>query len=248
MSGHSKWHSIKHKKGALDAKRGKIFTKLIKEISVAARVGGGDPDGNARLRKAIIDAKAENMPNDTIDRAVKRGTGELEGSSYEEIVYEGYGPGGVALMVEAMTDSRNRTVAEVRHIFAKYGGNLGENGCVSWMFSKKGYIRVGKGAKSEEEMFDLAVGAGADDLQSDEDAWEIYTSPEDFEAVMEALKKAGVETVEAQITMVPQNTVHLEGRDAQQMLKLMEVLDDHDDVQRVNANFDIDAELMNAAE
>jgi YebC/PmpR family DNA-binding regulatory protein len=182
MSGHSKWHSIKHKKGALDAKRGKLFTKFIKELTVAARTGGGDPDANARLRKAINDAKAGNMPNDTIDRAIRRGTGEEEGVNYEELTYEGYGPGGVALMVQSMTDNRNRTVAEIRHIFSKNGGNLGENGSVGWMFEKKGYIVVEKSAKSEEELFELAIDAGADDLRDDEDNFEIITSPDAFDA------------------------------------------------------------------
>jgi len=239
MSGHSKWHSIKHKKGALDAKRGKLFTKFIKEITVAARSGGGDPDANARLRKAILDAKAGNMPNDTIDRAVRRGTGEEEGVNYEEITYEGYGPGGVALMVQSMTDNRNRTVAEIRHIFSKNGGNLGESGSVGWMFEKKGYIVVEKAAKSEEELFELAIDAGADDLRDDEDNFEIITSPDAFDAVLTAVKGAGVEPQVAEVEMVPQNYIKLEGADARQMLKLMEALEDHDDVQKVSANFDI---------
>jgi YebC/PmpR family DNA-binding regulatory protein len=239
MSGHSKWHSIKHKKGALDAKRGKLFTKFIKEITVAARSGGGDPDANARLRKAINDAKAGNMPNDTIDRAIRRGTGEEEGVNYEEITYEGYGPGGVALMVQSMTDNRNRTVAEIRHIFSKNGGNLGESGSVGWMFEKKGYIVVEKAAKSEEELFELAIDAGADDLRDDEDNFEIITSPDAFDAVLTAVKGAGVEPQVAEVEMVPQNYIKLEGADARQMLKLMEALEDHDDVQKVSANFDI---------
>ena len=247
MSGHSKWHSIKHKKGALDAKRGKLFTKFIKEITVAARSGGGDPEGNARLRKAIADAKAGNMPNDTIDRAIRRGTGEEAGVSYEEITYEGYGPGGVALMVQSMTDNRNRTVAEIRHIFSKNGGNLGESGSVGWMFDKKGYIVVDKVAKSEEELFDLAIEAGADDLRDDEDTFEIITSPEAFDGVLRAMKNAGIEPQVAEVEMVPQNYVHLEGGDARQMLKLMEALEDHDDVQKVSANFDISEADMAAA-
>src|SRR5438270_3123076 len=193
MSGHSKWHSIKHKKGALGIERGKLFTKFIKELTVAARTGGGDPDANARLRKAISDAKAGNMPNDTIDRAIRRGTGEEEGVNYEEITYEGYGPGGVALLIEAMTDNRNRTVAEIRHIFAKNGGNLGEAGSVGWMFEKKGYLVVDKSAKPEEELFDIAIEAGADDLRDDEDNFEIITSPENFDAVHAAVKSAGIE-------------------------------------------------------
>ncbi|HEY8226789.1 MAG TPA: YebC/PmpR family DNA-binding transcriptional regulator [Pyrinomonadaceae bacterium] len=247
MSGHSKWHSIKHKKGALDAKRGKLFTKFIKEITVAARSGGGDPDGNARLRKAIADAKAGNMPNDTIDRAIRRGTGEEEGVHYEEITYEGYGPGGVALLIQSMTDNRNRTVAEIRHIFSKNGGNLGESGSVGWMFEKKGYIVVSKSAKPEEELFDIAIEAGADDLRDDEDNFEIITSPENFETVLSAVKSAAIEPQVAEIEMVPQNYVRLEGSDARQMLKLVEALEDHDDVQKVSANFDISEADMAAA-
>jgi YebC/PmpR family DNA-binding regulatory protein len=247
MSGHSKWHSIKHKKGALDAKRGKLFTKFIKEITVAARYGGGDPDGNARLRKAVLDAKAGNMPNDTIDRAIRRGTGEEEGVNYEEITYEGYGPGGVALLIESMTDNRNRTVAEIRHIFSKNGGNLGESGSVGWLFEKKGYIVVDKATKSEEELFELAIEAGADDLRDDEDNFEIITAPDAFEGVLNAVKTAGIEPQVAEVEMVPQNYIKLEGADARQMLKLMEALEDHDDVQKVSANFDISEADMAAA-
>ena len=247
MSGHSKWHSIKHKKGATDAKRGKLFTKFIKEITVAARTGGGDPDANARLRKAILDAKAGNMPNDTIDRAIRRGTGAEEGVNYEEITYEGYGPGGVALLIEAVTDNRNRTVAEIRHIFSKNGGNLGEAGSVGWLFEKKGYIVVDKSAKPEEELFDIAIEAGADDLRDDEDNFEIITSLEDFEAVNSAVKSAGIEPQVAEVSMVPQNYVKLEGGNAHQMLRLMEALEDHDDVQKVHANFDISEADMAAA-
>ncbi|HVF49351.1 MAG TPA: YebC/PmpR family DNA-binding transcriptional regulator [Pyrinomonadaceae bacterium] len=239
MSGHSKWHTIKHKKGALDAKRGKVFTKLIKEIAVAARTGGGDAGANARLRKAVSDAKAANMPNDTIDRAIKRGTGELEGVSYEEITYEGYGPGGVAVMVDSMTDNRNRTVAEIRHIFSKNGGNLGTSGAVGYLFDKKGYIVVEKASKPEDELFEIVTDAGAEDLRDDEDNFEIITSPESFDTVLEAVKRAGVEPQVAEVEMLPQNYVRLEGADAKQMLKLMEALEDHDDVQKVSANFDI---------
>src|SRR5881409_1667904 len=231
MSGHSKWHSIKHKKGATDAKRGKLFTKFIKELTVAARTGGGDPDANARLRKAISDAKAGNMPNDTIDRAIRRGTGEEEGVNYEEITYEGYGPGGVALLIESVTDNRNRTVAEIRHIFSKNGGNMGESGSVGWMFDKKGYIVVDKAAKSEDELFEIAVGAGADDMQDDGDVFEILTAPENFEAVNDAIKTAGIEPQAAEISMVPQNYIKLEGADAATMLKLVDSLEDNDDVQ-----------------
>jgi YebC/PmpR family DNA-binding regulatory protein len=247
MSGHSKWHSIKHKKGATDAKRGKLFTKFIKEITVAARTGGGDPDANARLRKAILDAKAGNMPNDTIDRAVRRGTGAEEGVNYEEITYEGYGPGGVALLIEAVTDNRNRTVAEIRHMFSKNGGNLGEAGSVGWLFEKKGYIVVDKTAKPEEELFEIAIEAGADDLRDDEDNFEIITSPENFEGVQTAIKSAGIEPQMAEVSMVPQTYVKLEGSSAQTMLRLMEAIEDHDDVQKVYANFDIDEADMAAA-
>ncbi|HZG50696.1 MAG TPA: YebC/PmpR family DNA-binding transcriptional regulator [Pyrinomonadaceae bacterium] len=240
MSGHSKWHTIKHKKGALDAKRGKLFTKLIKELTVAARTGGGDPEANARLRKAVSDAKAGNMPNDTIARAIRRGTGEEEGVNYDEITYEGTGPGGVAMIVEAMTDNRNRTVAEIRHAFSKYGGNLGVSGSQSWNFEKKGYIVVEKAAKSEDELFEIVTEAGAEDLRDDEDNFEIITAPEQFEAVHDAVKNAGVEPQIAEVELVPKSYVKLEGADARQMLKLMEILEDHDDVQKVSANFDID--------
>lgn len=241
MSGHSKWHTIKHKKGALDAKRGKIFTKLIKEITVAARTGGsGDIDANARLRKVVTDAKAVNMPNDTIDRAIKRGTGELEGVSYEEITYEGYGIGGVAMLVETMTDNRNRTVAELRHLFSKNGGNLGESGSVAWMFDKKGLIIVDKESKSEDELFEIAIEAGADDMQDEGEVFEIYTAPDNFHAVLDTVKSAGVEPQAAEISMIPQNYIKLEGDDAKRMLKLYEAIDDNDDVQQVYANFDID--------
>jgi YebC/PmpR family DNA-binding regulatory protein len=245
MSGHSKWHTIKHKKGATDAKRGKIFTKLIKEITVAARTGGsGDVDSNARLRKAVTDAKGQNMPNDTIDRAIKRGTGELEGAQYDEVLYEGYGPNGVAVMVEAMTDNRNRTVAEIRHIFSKNGGNMGESGSVGWMFDKKGYFVVDKAAKSEEELFEIAIEAGADDMQDEGDVFEIFSAPESFDAVNDALKAAGIEPQAAEVSMVPQNYIKLEGGDAKTMMKLYDALEDNDDVQKVYANFDIDESEM----
>jgi YebC/PmpR family DNA-binding regulatory protein len=247
MSGHSKWASIKHKKGALDAKRGKLFTKFIKEITVAARSGGGDPDGNARLRKAIADAKAGNMSNETIERATRRGTGEEEGVHYDEITYEGYGPGGVALLIESMTDNRNRTVAEIRHLLAKNGGNLGEAGSVGWMFEKKGYIVVDKAAKPEDELFELAIEAGADDLRDDEDNFEIITSPDTFESVLSAVKSAGIVPQVAEVEMMPQTYIKLEGQEARQMLKLMEALEDHDDVQKVSANFDISEADMAAA-
>ena len=240
MSGHSKWHTIKHKKGAIDAKRGKLFTRLIKEMTVAARMGGGKVDENPRLRKVVGEAKGANMPNDTIDKAIKRGTGELEGVNYDEITYEGYGIGGVAILIDTLTDNRNRTVAELRHLFSKNGGNLGEIGSVGWMFDKKGYIVVGKGVKPEDELFDIVSEAGADDLQDDGENFEIYTAPENFDAVLDAVKAAGVEPELAEISMIPQNYITLEGNDAKQMLKLYEAIDDHDDVQRVSANFDID--------
>jgi len=244
MSGHSKWHTIKHKKGALDAKRGKIFTKLIKEITIAARTGGGDVNGNARLRKAVSDAKSNNMPNDTIDKAIKRGTGELEGVSYDEITYEGYGPGGVAVMVNTTTDNRNRTVSEIRHVFSKNGGNLGESGSVSWMFNKKGQIIVDAAAKGEDEMMEIALEAGAEDMTGDGESYEILTSPEDFHAVLEAIKAKGVEPISAEVAMVPQNTIKLEGSAAAQMLKLYDALDDHDDVQSIFSNFEMDDAAM----
>lgn len=245
MSGHSKWSTIKRKKGANDAKRGKIFTRLIKEITVAARSGGGDPDGNPRLRSAILAAKTENMPKDNIDRAIKKGTGELEGEVYEEILYEGYGPSGVAILVECMTDNRNRTVADIRHYFAKSSGNLGESGCVAWMFDKKGLILVEKDKYSEEEIMDLALEAGADDVVEEESEFQILTTPEDFNDVRSALEESGVEFIEASLTMIPQNTVEItEEKPAKALLKLLESLEDHDDVQSVHANFDIDEAFM----
>src|SRR5215467_14224944 len=244
MSGHSKWHSIKHKKGALDAKRGKLFTKLIKELTIAARTGGGDPNQNPRLRKAVNDAKAANMPNDTIDRAIKRGTGELEGATYEEITYEGYGPGGVAVMVNATTDNRNRTVSELRHLFSKNGGNLGESGSVAWMFNKKGQIIVDAALKGEDEMMEIALEAGAEDMQNDGESYQILTAPEDFLSVLDAVKGKGVEPISSEIAMIPQNTIKLEGAQVTQMLKLYEALDDHEDVQSVYANFEIDDAVL----
>ncbi len=247
MSGHSKWHSIKHKKGALDAKRGRMFTKLIKEITIAARIGGGDAEGNPRLRKAIQDAKGVNMPADNIKRAVQKGTGELEGGQIEEIMYEGYGPGGVAMLVEVVTDNRNRTVSEIRHVFSKNGGNMGESGSVSWMFHKKGYIGIDKSKADEDTLMTLAIDAGADDFQSDESSYEIYTSPDAFEGVLNAIKGKGIETLSAEVSMIPQTQVKVEGKTAQQVLKLMEALDEHDDVQHVYANFDIEeSELAEA--
>jgi YebC/PmpR family DNA-binding regulatory protein len=244
MSGHSKWASIKHKKAATDAKRGRIFTKLIKEITVAARMGGGDIDGNPRLRTAVLAAKAQNMPQDNIKRAIKKGTGELPGQSYEEGSFEGYGPGGTAVLVEVFTDNRNRTVAEVRHAFAKHGGNLGETGCVNWMFEKKGVILIEQDKAEEEELMELALEAGADDMSQDEDNYEITTSPTAFEDVKKALEEKEIPIALAEVSMVPQTTVRLEGSDAKRMLRLMELLEDHDDIQNVAANFDIDASVM----
>ena len=240
MSGHSKWHSIKHKKGAADAKRGKIFTRLAREITVAARDSGGDPDMNPRLRKAIADGKSANMPNDNIDRAIKRGTGEIEGVSYEEITYEAYGPGGVAILIETMTDNRNRTVAELRHLLSKNNGNLGESGSVSYLFDRKGYIVVDKEQKSEDELFELAIEAGADDLKDDGANFEIFTEQDSFEDVKKAIKDAEINAEVSEISMIPQNYIKVEGSDAKNMIKLYEAIDDHDDVQNVYTNSDID--------
>ena len=245
MSGHSKWSTIKRKKGANDAKRGKIFTKLIKEITIAAKMGGGDPEGNPRLRSAIMAAKGENMPKENIDRAIKKGTGDLDGAVYEEILYEGYGPGGVAVLVETMTDNKNRTVADVRHFFAKSGGNLGESGCVAWMFDKKGTLTVDKGGLSEEELMDLALEAGAEDVVEEEDSFQILTAPEAFNDVVDRLEKGDVTLSEVTLSMVPKNTIEVtEEKVARSLLRLLENLEDHDDVQKVHANFDIDDELM----
>lgn len=247
MSGHSKWATTKHKKAAADAKRGKLFTKLTKEITVAARLGGGDPEGNPRLRAAIAKAKSVSMPADNIKRAIQKGTGELPGVAYEEITFEGYGPGGVALMIEAMTDNRNRTVSEIRHILSKLGGNLGESGCVSWMFNKKGYIVVKQDKADEENLLALALDAGAEDMQAEDDNFVITTAPSDFERVKKALEDAGVPMDAAEVTMLPQTYVKLEGKEATQMLKLMETLEDSDDIQNVYANFDIPDEILSAA-
>jgi YebC/PmpR family DNA-binding regulatory protein len=244
MSGHSKWSSIKHKKGATDAKRGKIFSKLNKEITVAARIGGGDPGSNPRLRTAIQAAKSENMPKDNMERAIKKGTGELEGVNYEEGFYEGYGPGGAAIFIESLTDNKLRAVAEIRHIFNKSGGNLGENGCVSWMFDKKGYIVIEKKGIDEETLMETAIDAGAEDVREDEINIEVITAPNDFEAVREAVDKASISYVVAEITMLPKTTVNLEGKEAEQMIKLMETLEDCDDVQKVYTNADIPDELV----
>ncbi len=244
MSGHNKWSTIKHKKGAADAKRGKIFSKLIKEITIAARVGGGDPDGNPRLRTAVNAARAANMPKDNVDRAIKRGTGEIAGVSYEEVVYEGYGPGGVAVWVEALTDNKNRTVAEIRHIFDQHNGNLGESGCVAWIFQKKGLIVIPAAQLHEDEVMELALEAGAQDVSHEGDTFEITTESSDLETVRKAIEDKVWKIELAEITMVPQNNVKLEGKKAEQMLKMMDTLDDHDDLQKVFANFDISDEEM----
>lgn len=245
MSGHSKWAQIKHKKAHTDAKRGKVFTKIIKEITIAARLGGGNPDGNPRLRTAIEKAKEVNMPHDNIKRAIMKGTGELPGVSYEELVYEGYGPAGVAILIEVMTDNKNRTVPEIRHIMAKNGGSLGETGCVSWMFSKKGYILVNKAKAQEDEVMTVALEAGAEDMKNDpqEDNYEIITAPEDLNDVKAAIKKADIPVESAEVTMLPKSYVVLDEKAAEQMVRLMDALEDHDDIQNVYANFDISDEV-----
>ena len=244
MSGHSKWATIKHKKGALDAKRGKIFTRLIKEISIAAKNGGGDPDSNPRLRTAIAAAKAENMPADNIKRAIQRGTGELPGATYEEFTLEGYGPGGVAILLDINTDNRNRTVSEIRHVFGKNGGNMAEAGAVSWMFHKKGDIVVAKSTAKEDDLMGIVLEAGAEDLRDDGENWEVLTDTSAFESVVEALKKAGIQPISSEVAMIPQNYIKLEGQQAAQMVRLVEALEEHDDVQNVHANFDIDQKLL----
>ena len=246
MSGHSKWAGIKHKKAKVDAQRGRVFTKIIREITVAARVGGGDPGGNPRLRTAIQAARAVNMPAENIERAVKKGTGELEGVSYEEINYEGYGPGGVAVLVEVVTDNKNRTVGEIRKLFSKNGGSLGEVGCVGFLFEKKGYIQVDAAKVDEDQLLSIALEAGAEDLQREESVFAVTTVPKDFEKVRDAIVKSGIQPLSAEITMVPKSTVKLEGKPAEQMLRLMEELEEHDDVQHVYANFDIPEQLMAA--
>ncbi|MFC1811490.1 YebC/PmpR family DNA-binding transcriptional regulator [Thermodesulfobacteriota bacterium] len=246
MSGHSKWSTIKHKKSATDAKRGKIFSKLIKEVTVAARTGGGDPAANPRLRTAIQAAKNENMPKDNIERAIKKGTGELEGVNYEESVYEGYGPGGAAILVESLTDNKNRAVADIRHILSKGGGNLGANGCVSYMFDQKGYLVVEKASVDEDTVMEAALDAGAEDMREDGDNFEIITDPKDFESVKEAIDAASIPYIGAEITMLPQATTHLLGKEAEQMVRLMEALEDCDDVQKVYTNADIPDEIINS--
>jgi YebC/PmpR family DNA-binding regulatory protein len=247
MSGHSKWATIKHKKAATDAKRGRAFTKLIRELTIAARTGGGDPDTNPRLRTAITAAKAENMPNDNIDRAIQRGTGQLEGETLEEVTYEGYGPGGVGMLVQVVTGNRNRAAGELRHMFSKNGGNMAETGAVGWMFHRKGDITVAKEAADEDKMLGIVLDAGAEDLRDDGSSWEVVTPPEAMEKVRDALTAAGITPASAEVAWVPQNYVKLVGQQAQQMLRMMEAMEEHDDVQRVYANFDIDEKEIQAA-
>lgn len=250
MSGHSKWSTIKHKKALKDSRRGKLFTKLIKDLTIAARLGGSDLSANPRLRTALAAAKGSSMPNDTIDRAIKKGAGELEGVHYEEIIYEGHGPGGVAIMIQALTDNKNRTVSEVRHAFGKYGGSLGTPNSVAWMFTKKGIITIDNAQTDEDRLMELALDAGAEDVSGEEGTFEVVVPPENFEAVRETLEKAGLTLTSAEVTMVPQNTVTLTGKEAEQTLKLLEILEEHDDVQTVSANFDIaqeEAERLSAA-
>jgi YebC/PmpR family DNA-binding regulatory protein len=247
MSGHSKWSTIKHKKAAKDARRGKLFTKLIKEITVAARMGGGDINANPRLRTAVAAARVNSMPGENIDRAIKKGTGELEGVSYEEIQYEGYGPGGAAILAQVLTDNKNRTVSEIRRLFTKHGGNLGETGCVAWMFDKKGLITIESSQIDEDRLVGLALDVGAEDVRADEGVFEVVTQPENFEKVKERLEKEKVAIASAQVTMVPKNTVTVDGKHVEAILKLTEELEDHDDVQSVSANFDIPSEYLEKA-
>jgi len=246
MSGHSKWATIKHKKAATDAKRGKMFTRIIKEIMIAARAGGGDPDANPRLRKAITDAKAVSMPADNIKRAIMRGTGELEGGQIEEVTFEGYGPGGAAVLVSVATDNRNRTVSEIRHVFSKNGGNLGEVGSVAWMFERKGQIVIERDKADEDRLMNLVLEAGAEDLRDDGEAWEVISAPEMHDAVLDAIQKAGIPTVSAEVAMIPKNLTKLEGKNAAAMLRLSEALEEHDDVQNVYSNFDVDEKELEA--
>lgn len=244
MSGHSKWKTIKIRKGAQDVKKGKMFTKVTKELMLAAKSGGGDPSGNARLRSAIAAAKAVNLPKDKIDTAIKKGTGELAGGNFDEVTYEGYGPGGVAILIEAATDNRNRTVAEIRHILSKGGGQLGESGCVGWMFDKKGVIELDKAKYAEDQVMEAALEAGAEDVLDEDDMWEVNTAPEEFEAVRQALTDAGMELLSAEITMVAKNTVDVDAETARKLMKLMDALDDNDDVQQTHSNFDLPEEIL----
>src|SRR5262245_39569912 len=247
MSGHSKWHTIKHKKGAADAQRGRVFTRIIKELPVAARAGGGEPDTNPRLRTIIADAKAQNMPSDNIKKAIRRGTGEEPGVSYEEAQYEAYGPGGAAVIMDVLTDNKNRTVGELRHLLTKHGGNLAETNAVAWMFTKRGYIVIGKDKAEEESLMSAVLDAGGDDLRDDGDSWEVLSAPEAFQEVLDAVKKLGIEPAAAEVSMLPQNYLKLEGKQAQQMVKLMEALDEHDDIRHVWSNFDIEEKEIEAS-
>lgn len=245
MSGHSKWHSIRHKKAAVDAKRGQLFTKVIRELTMAAKLGGGNPENNPRLRAAIDSAKDVNMPKDNIQRAIKKGTGELPGVTYEEVVYEGYGPGGVAVLVEVTTDNKNRTTAEVRHIFAKFGGNLGESGCVAWMFHRKGVVFVAQNAVDEEKLLEIAINAGAEDVKSEEDnIFEVFTSMEDLNTVRDQIEEAGIEVERSELVQIPVNTIELDESNAGKVLKMLDALEDNDDVNKVWANFDIPDQIM----
>jgi YebC/PmpR family DNA-binding regulatory protein len=244
MSGHSKWHSIKHKKAAIDAKRGKIFTRIIREITIAARLGGGDPESNPRLRTAIAAAKDVNMPMKNIENAIKKGTGEIEGAAYEEVTYEGYGPGGVAILVEASTDNRNRTTAEIRHLFSKYNGSLGAVGCVSYLFSKKGVISINKSGVDEDRLLEVALEAGAEDMKAEDESYQVTTDPYQLQAVREQIEKAGFKIDRAEVVNIPSTTKRVEGRDAETLLKLLDALEDHDDVQSVSSNFEMSDELI----
>jgi YebC/PmpR family DNA-binding regulatory protein len=248
MAGHSKWAQIKRKKAVTDSRRGQLWTKLLKEISVAARLGGGDSEGNSRLRTAVQDARSANVPNDNIDRAIKRGTGQLEGMSIEEVTYEGYGPGGVAVLVETVTDNKNRTVSEIRHLFARNGGNLGENGCVSWMFEKRGYFAIDNKEMTEEQFMEVALELGADDISIEDESYEIFTRPEDYGAVRDALEQRELALVSRELAMLPQNYVQVDDESAPGVLRLMEALEEHDDVQNVWANFDLDEDVLAARE
>jgi YebC/PmpR family DNA-binding regulatory protein len=240
MSGHNKWSTIKHKKAAADAKRGKLFTRIIKELTVSARLGGGDPDGNPRLRSAVAAAKGANMPADNIKRAIQKGTGELPGVTYEEVLYEGYGPGGVAVLVECLTDNKMRTTPEIRHLFSKHGGSLSEPNSVAWMFDKKGMFVVSADAVTEDDLMEVVLEAGADDMEKVDDSFEVYTSPEGFSGVRDALDRAGIDPREASVVMSPQNMVRLDGKKAEQCIRLLELIEDHDDVQKIYANLDFD--------
>jgi YebC/PmpR family DNA-binding regulatory protein len=244
MSGHSKWATIKHKKAATDARRGKLFSKILKEITVAARLGGGDPKGNPRLRTAVLEARSNSVPGDNIDRAIKKGTGELEGETYEEVIYEGYAPGGVAVLVDAATDNRNRTTAEIRHLFTRHGGSLAEAGSVAWMFKRRGWLTVERSAMNEEQLMDLALELGVDDFAVEEDRYDLYTAPEDFNAVQEALEARNIPTAAKELAMIPQTTIEVPAERVNQILRLLEALDDHEDVQKVWANIDIDESVL----